>query len=158
MSEKRSTEEVPGMAQAIEDRRVELELSPGALAEAAGITRAGLVPVRKGYRRQYQDKVKLGVARALRWEPDAIDRLLKGEKPIPLDDGDQDPTDPGGASAELAELRDELGEVKEQLRVQNELLIAALSGDSSGVNVDELLKGLTHRRQPPPMAGDEGAD
>lgn len=76
-----SDEVVPGMAEAIERRRRELGLSPGDFATAAGLTRQGLDPVRKGYRRAYQDKVRLGVARALAWPLDAIDRLLAGEDP-----------------------------------------------------------------------------
>lgn len=72
------------MAEAIATRMVELGLSPGMFATAANVTPAGLAPVRKGYRRQYQTKLKVGVARALRWENDAVDRLLAGEHPVPL--------------------------------------------------------------------------
>jgi DNA-binding XRE family transcriptional regulator len=69
------------MAEAIEARAMELGLTPGTFAESAGVTRQGLAPIRRGYRRQYQAKLKLGVARALAWPPDAIDRLMAGDDP-----------------------------------------------------------------------------
>lgn len=75
---------VPGMVEAIERRRVQLGLGPGEFARAAGITPQGLAPVRAGKRRAYMDKVRFGVARALAWEPDAIDRLLRGEDPVEI--------------------------------------------------------------------------
>lgn len=93
MAEPRSIEVVPGMADAIEKRRKDLGMSPGEFAAAAGLTAPGLAPVRKGYRRAYQDKVKLGVARALEWPVDAVDRLLAGERVEP-----DPPTTPGGAA------------------------------------------------------------
>jgi hypothetical protein len=74
-----STTEVPGMAQAVETRRRERQLTPGEFAAAAGITAQGLAPVRKGQRRAYQDRVRIGVARALAWPEDWYDRLLAGQ-------------------------------------------------------------------------------
>lgn len=76
-------EEVPGMAERVERRRRELGLTPTGFARAAGLSLQGLAPLRKGYRRAYHDKLKLGVARALHWEDDAVDRLLDGEEPVP---------------------------------------------------------------------------
>jgi transcriptional regulator with XRE-family HTH domain len=101
-------ETVPGMAEAIERRRRELGLSPGEFAERAGITRQGAGNVRRGVRRQYHDKVKLGVARALGWRADAIDRLLIGEQPVELDE--PNPPEPGIEliRRELEELRAEV--------------------------------------------------
>ncbi len=72
---------VPGMKDAIERRRLELGLTLGQLEDASGLTRQGLMPVRNGYRRAYQDVTKLGVAKALRWPNDAVDRLMRGEDP-----------------------------------------------------------------------------
>lgn len=72
------------MAEAVEARRIELRLSVGEMIERSGITSPGWAPVRKGYRRRYQDKLKFAVAKALDWETDAIDRMLRGEAPIPL--------------------------------------------------------------------------
>lgn len=69
------------MAEAIEQRRVELHLSPGRFARESGLTPAGLLPIRRGYRRNYADDTKTGVARALHWPWDAIDRLMAGESP-----------------------------------------------------------------------------
>lgn len=74
-----SEEVVPGMAEAIEGRREQLHLSPGDFAHSAGLTAQGLAPVRRGYRRQYQAKVRNGVARALRWPTDWYSRLIDGE-------------------------------------------------------------------------------
>jgi len=86
-------DQVPGMAEAIEARRIVVGLTPGRFAAAAGLTSQGLMPVRRGLRRRYQDKVKLGVARALAWPPDALDRLMAGEDPATFD---EEPTPPGG--------------------------------------------------------------
>lgn len=80
------TEIVPGMAEKIEERRLELDLSLGDFASQAGLTRQGLAPYRKGERRNYNDQAKRGVARALRWRHDAIDRLLAGVAPVALED------------------------------------------------------------------------
>lgn len=70
---------VPGMAEAINQRRKQLGLTPGQFATAAGLTRQGLGRVQKGVRAGYQDRTLLGVARALRWPADWYDRLLRGE-------------------------------------------------------------------------------
>lgn len=69
------------MAAAIEARRKQRGLAPGEFATRAGLTRQGLDPVRKGLRKAYQDKVKLGVARALDWPDDALDLLMDGADP-----------------------------------------------------------------------------
>lgn len=73
--------EVPGMADAIERRRLELGMTIGDLADAAGITRQGLDPVRRGEHRSYNDRTIMGVARALRWDVDWLDRLIAGRRP-----------------------------------------------------------------------------
>lgn len=74
------------MAEAVEARRLELGLSPDAFAAATGLTRTGAGNVRKGERRDYQDKTIIGVATALRWKRDWYDRLLRGDQPEPEDD------------------------------------------------------------------------
>lgn len=79
-------EVVPELADAIESRRKELGLTPGQLAQAAGVSAEGLMPLRKGYRKQYQDRLTLAVCRVLGWSADSIDRLLDGEAPVVLDD------------------------------------------------------------------------
>jgi hypothetical protein len=79
-----STELVTGMGEAVEARRVELGLTITEFVRRTGLTDAGVMPVRKGYRRNYQDRVKLGVARALEWPNDALDRLMAGEDPATL--------------------------------------------------------------------------
>src|SRR4051794_7135236 len=75
---------VPGLKEAIEARMAELGLTPTKFARAAGLTLPGLAPIRRGARRNYQDKLKLGVCRALHWTPDSVDRLLRGEPPEEL--------------------------------------------------------------------------
>ena len=74
-------ETVPGMADYVERRRRQLELTPGDFAERAGLTRQGLDPVRSGIRKDYADKTRFGVARALAWPTDWYERLLDGEDP-----------------------------------------------------------------------------
>jgi hypothetical protein len=81
VTKKPTPEVVPGMADAIQDRMDELHIGPSRLAREAGITNPGLDPVRKGFRRRYKDSTKHGIARALRWPEDAIDRLMAGEDP-----------------------------------------------------------------------------
>lgn len=87
----RSTEIVPGMAEAIDARRRERRLSPSEFAAKAGVTPQGLIAVRRGYRRNYQEKLKLGVANALDWPDDVVDRLLAGETEFPTIDRDAGP-------------------------------------------------------------------
>jgi hypothetical protein len=72
---------VPGMAEAVEKRRWDLGLNPSAFAEAAGLTLPGTMPVRKGVRRNYEEKTRRGIARALQWPIDWYERLLAGEDP-----------------------------------------------------------------------------
>lgn len=79
---------VPGMAEAVESRRKELGLSPSDFARAAGLTQQGLAHVRKGMRREYQTRVRTGVATALQWPHDWYDQLLAGNRPPALDDPD----------------------------------------------------------------------
>lgn len=79
---------VPGMAEAIERRMIERGLSPSQFAAAAGVTYQGLLPLRRGERKRYQTKLKLGAARALGWPADAVDRLLAGEVPGEVDEND----------------------------------------------------------------------
>jgi hypothetical protein len=110
-----SPEIVPGMAEAIEKRRIELQLSPGDFAAAAGLTRQGAGNVRRGVRRQYQDKVKIGVARALKWRADAIDRLLDGEQPVPLEPGPAEPADRDAVFEALERLQAELDMLREKV-------------------------------------------
>jgi transcriptional regulator with XRE-family HTH domain len=71
------------MADAIESRRRERRLSPSAFAIAAGVTPQGLAPVRRGERRNYQEKILTGVAAALWWPLDWYERLKAGESDLP---------------------------------------------------------------------------
>ena len=80
---------VPELADAIEGRRRQLGLSVGQLARAADLTTEGLRPLRRGEARDYQERTVLNLCRALKWTPDSIDRVLRGESPV--EDGDAAP-------------------------------------------------------------------
>lgn len=94
---------VPELAEAIERRRRELGLTVGDLARITGLTRQGLAPLREGRRRAYQERLTLPVAKALGWQPDAIERLLQGLQPVEIDPAapEADPTDVTQLRAEL---------------------------------------------------------
>jgi hypothetical protein len=127
MAEPRSIEVVPGMARAIESRRLELGLTVGDFTALAGLTAPGLMPVRRGYRRQYQDKVKLGVARALEWPVDAVDRLLAGEDPSTWGDRPPEPL-AGALDPEVIGLAARAGKLTPEQRAKVEGYIEALLG------------------------------
>lgn len=103
-SEGMAATEVPGMAEAIEARRLELGLTPGDLAESAGLTREGLRRVRAGSRRNYNDRTIFGVASALGWERDWYERLQRGEAPV-LNRAAPEANEVSRLRAEVAELR-----------------------------------------------------
>ena len=66
---------VDALRDAVEDRRVELEMSAGEFVAATGLSRTTVDNIRNGYDRHYADEVKWAVCRALRWRSDSIDRL-----------------------------------------------------------------------------------
>lgn len=105
---------MPGMADAVEARRIARGLSTGKLAELVGVSRQALVPVRKGLRRDYNDDTIFGVARALRWPVDWYERLKGGEPPMDEDDPDH------------ADLEQRLDQVEEELRSQRAALLEIL--------------------------------
>lgn len=69
------------VAEAIERRRNELGLTVTQMVQRSGLTAPGLLPLRKGERRNYADVTKFGLAKALNWPLNAVDRLLSGEMP-----------------------------------------------------------------------------
>lgn len=75
---------VPGMADAIDARRLERGLRPGEFARAAGVTAQGLLPVRRGYHRSYNEVTLRGVAKALGWRQDWYTQLCDGADPATL--------------------------------------------------------------------------
>ena len=79
-----SSEQSTELAEAVEQRRRELGLTIGDFAAAAGLTRQGLDPIRRGVVKQYEDRTLFGVARALRWAGDWYDRILAGDDPAEL--------------------------------------------------------------------------
>lgn len=104
-----SDQVVPGMADAIERRRLVLGLGKGQLASKAGLSREGLSPILKGYRRSYNDASVIGVARALRWQVDWYDRLQHGDAP--------EEDTPGGADVEtrLTLLEEAVAQIRQLL-------------------------------------------
>lgn len=78
-------ETVPGMAEAIEARRIALHRSPGEMVRRSELTAPGLAPMRKGIRKQYRDSSRLGLAKALDWPYRALDFLLEGGDPAELE-------------------------------------------------------------------------
>lgn len=82
------------VAAAIEQRRTELGLTVGQMVERSGVTAPALAPLRSGEKKRYNDATKFGLARALNWPRDAVDRLFAGDKP----DESWDQPSPRGAS------------------------------------------------------------
>lgn len=78
------------MAKAIEERRESLGMSPTEMGRRADLSAEGLRNVRGGHERNYQYKVRLGVARALRWPLDWYDRFKNGEDASTFPDVDHD--------------------------------------------------------------------
>lgn len=103
---------IPGMGEAIEARRMELGLTPGAFADALGQSTQAARNLRNGLDRGYQDSTRFALARALRWPIDAIDRLKAGHLP---DEGTSwsDAEDP--QSRRVAELEAEVAELRAAL-------------------------------------------
>jgi hypothetical protein len=112
---------VPGMAEAVEARWQALRLTPGTFAEASGLTRQGLDPVRAGERRSYKRATILGVAKALHWRDDWYDRLLAGEQPVE-EVGVHNRSD---IQAEVEELRSLVHDLTEALASTSERLDVA---------------------------------
>jgi len=107
------TETAPELAKAIEARRKELGLAPGELAQAAGVSVQGLAPLRKGVRKQYQDRLTLSVCRVLGWTPDSIERLLRGEPAQLVEVSQLD---------DVAELRAHVAELSDRVAVLQRLV------------------------------------
>lgn len=105
-----SDEVLPGLAEAIERRRLAVGLGKGHLASAAGLSREGLAPLLKGYRRAYNDSTIIGLARALRWEVDWYERLQHGEPPTEAEGSASEALD-----ERLTRLEDEVREIRRML-------------------------------------------
>jgi len=74
-------EVVPALRDAIEARRNELGLSPTELADRAGVSNPGLLALRKGQKKQYQDRLTMPVEDALGWPRGTIRSILDGGAP-----------------------------------------------------------------------------
>lgn len=111
---------IPGMAEAIEARRLDLGLTPGAFAEALGQSTQAARNLRNGLDRDYQDSTRFALARALRWPIDAIERIRSGRLP-----------DAGASWSDVAEPMDQRVAA---LEAEVAELRAALSGRDPGAS------------------------
>lgn len=100
----------------VEARIAALGFSPTTLAEATGLTPQGLLNVRNGVIRKYQRRTTLPLTKALKWTPDSIERLLRGEEPIELEPADELP------QPEAADVVDELATQLARLATDHEEL------------------------------------
>lgn len=113
---------VPHMAQAVESRRKELGLSPSDFAREAGLTVQGLAHVRKGTRRDYQDRVLNGVARALHWPNDWYQRILDGSDGTDLPHTEHAPKPStiedrvAALEGQITDLREAVGQIVRSVR------------------------------------------
>lgn len=98
-------ERVPSVARAIAKRRQDLDLSLEQFVEQTGLSRPGLAPLLAGIRKGYQERLTMPVCRVLKWTPDSIDRLFRGESPIERDD------EPTRIGADTQLLLDKLAEL-----------------------------------------------
>lgn len=137
-------EVVPALAEAIERRRKQLGLSPTAFAKAAGVSLPGLAPLRRGERRNYQERLTAPVTAALRWTPDSIERILAGLPPVELTPEPEDTSDTadallamlariesaiGARDRELGALQDELRELRTELGAVDQRVVRLESRD-----------------------------
>ena len=120
---------VPGMAEAIERRRVERGLTVSEFARAAGVTPQGLVPLRKGVRRNYRERLKIGVCAALGWTPDSVDLLLKEHPPNEATDHEPART---AVRATDSVTRDDLDAVRRELKAD----VRELLGETIVIDLD----------------------
>lgn len=74
---------VPEMAVWIRDRMAQLRIDRAELLRRSGVTGPGLAPILRGERKRYQDRLKWPVCDALQLTEDSIDRMLRGEPPMP---------------------------------------------------------------------------
>lgn len=137
---------VPGMAEAIHARRRQLRIEDVAeLVRRTGLTRQGLAPLLAGVRKGYQERTTGPVCRVLRWKPDGIDRLMRGEAPI-----ERDPT-----TADLDEEISRLAEQTARLAQSHRDTLSVLRdvAELAGVDVSRLRFGDDADPPPPHAAG-----
>ena len=130
------------VGRALERRIRELGMTKAEVIRVSGVSFKSLAAYLEGAPIVRPDKAR-GLARALRWPPDAIDRLLAGEDPATFDEPTPPPAAPAqqtpeylALAAEVEELRTSLAELTEELR--------RVLGDDS-----------TKRNRPSPPAEDD---
>lgn len=87
-------------------RRADLRLQWSEVAERAGLTREGLLNIRKGTG-DIRPLSKRGIEDALQWASGSVDAILAGGEPSPL------LVDPGGPAPSTGERFDPLGDLPE---------------------------------------------
>lgn len=115
---------IDGMAEALEARRIALNMNVEALCDASGVTRQGLRPLLAGERRAYQERLTMPVCRALQWTPDSIARLMRGEQAAPV--SQLGGGDPSTGQHQLTVLVDKVDELVGRFDQLQELVERAL--------------------------------
>ena len=122
------TNVVPGMAEAIAKRAAECGMTPTKFAQAAGLTGAGLDPVRRGIRKQYAPKTRIGVARALGWPHNWYELLLEGVDASTFPETDH----PATTAQRLEAIERAMERLTALVAEQNLLVIEALASAREG--------------------------
>lgn len=91
------------VAEIIRARRVELGLTQEAAAAASNgrVSSASWRVIESGRQTSFRHLTLAGVAVALGWPTDAIDRIVAGADPATIADPEPDPAPPGGSVAHL---------------------------------------------------------
>lgn len=121
-------EELPALAEAFEKRRLELGLTIQDIADRSGLTRQGIMPLRQGKLRHYNDRTIFGIRDAFGWRDDWYAAVIDGATADELlADGQAPPSPPPWeelleaqrqVTIGLEEMRDQLTAVVEALRDQ----------------------------------------
>ncbi|MBW3663525.1 MAG: helix-turn-helix domain-containing protein [Actinobacteria bacterium] len=115
-----TTPDWQAVAAAVKNRRAELGMKQKELAEAAGFDPSTIRNVETAARSSYDYVTLAKISTALKWLPDALDRISKGADPAEME-----PEVPGGTAAHdgsieqlatlVRELQDEVRELRRQL-------------------------------------------
>lgn len=103
-------------------RRVELGLTQQEAAARADVGSSTWLLLERGRQQSFRSLTLAAVARALRWTPDSIDRILRGEDPVPL-------AEPPGGLAAKADLPDKLSRLSPGQRRAIETLVDEMLGE-----------------------------
>ena len=107
------------LAAAIAARMDELGLSPTDLVAATGLTYQGLLHVRRGEIRRYQNRTTVPLTEALGWSPRSVKLILAGGEPELID-----PPPPVSSPDADADVLRQLEELRQEVH-QNHLDLSA---------------------------------